>query len=366
MKSFRRLTLAEQTAAHLREKLRSGHWGGKLPGVVRLCAEFQVSQTTMRGALRKLEAEGMLATGGPCRNRRIAEPGREGGNVRTLRVGILLHDARPKGQAKSTPLKPGPELLAIQNALEAAGHAVFFTRKSQVDLHHDVRRITRHIAETAADAWIVVAGSREVLEWFSAQPIPSFALHGRAGGLPMARTGPDKVPAVIDATRQLVALGHRRIVLITLSPRRRPVPGRVERAFLTEMAAHGIPTGDYNLPDWEETPEGFTALLVALFRHTPPTALIIAETARVIAAIQFFARHGIILPEHVSLVSSDYDESLAWCHPAVAHLEWSSVPIVRRVVRWVAALQRGGIDRETNLIPAEFVPGGSIGPARRD
>ena len=35
--------------------------GGKLPGVVRLGAELQVSQTTVRAALRKLEAEGLLA-----------------------------------------------------------------------------------------------------------------------------------------------------------------------------------------------------------------------------------------------------------------------------------------------------------------
>jgi hypothetical protein len=34
-----RLALADQTAAHLRERLRSEHWGGKLPGVVRLGAE---------------------------------------------------------------------------------------------------------------------------------------------------------------------------------------------------------------------------------------------------------------------------------------------------------------------------------------
>ena len=32
-----------------------------MPGVVRLGAELQVSQTTVRAALRKLEAEGLLA-----------------------------------------------------------------------------------------------------------------------------------------------------------------------------------------------------------------------------------------------------------------------------------------------------------------
>ena len=366
MKSFRRLTLAEQTAAHLRERLRAGQWGGKLPGVVRLCAEFQVSQATMRAALRKLEAEGLLAGGGPCRSRRIADHGKEGGMRRVLRVGILQHDGRPDNQPKSTPLIPSPMLLTVQHALESAGHAVFFTRKSQVDLQHDVRRIVRHIAETPADAWIIVSGSRNVLEWFSAQPVPCLALYGRAGGLPLARAGPDKLPAMLDATRQLIHLGHRRIVLVTLGPRRKPMPGRIEREFLAELAAHGIATGDYNLPDWEETPEGFTNLLASLFRHTPPTALIIDEISRFIAATQFCARHGILIPDQVSLVSPDYDEALAWCHPAVAHIRWNPAPVVRRIVRWVAALQRDRPERDPSLIPAEFVPGGSIGPPRRD
>jgi len=362
MKSFRRQSLSDQTAMFLRERVRSGLWDAKLPGVVRLCAEMNVSQTTMREALQKLEEEGLITSGGQCRSRKVAGSGTRGGR-RSLRVGILLHDSRPKDQAKATPLKPGPELLSLQNALEAAGHSVFFTRKSQVDLGHDARRIALHIGETPADAWVIVAGSLGVLEWFTQQSTPCIALYGRSGGLPLARAGPDKVPAMTTATRQLIELGHRRIVLITLASRRKPVPGRVELAFLSELAAHDIPTGEYNIPDWIETPEGFSALLSSLFRHTPPTAVIIAETPRLIAATHFFARHGIAVPQQVSLVCTDYDDSLAWCHPAVAHITWTPELIVRRIVRWVATVRLGRTDRETILYPALFVPGGSIGPA---
>ena len=151
MKPLPRLTLADQTAAHLRERLRSGQWGGKVPGVVRLGAELQVSQTTVRAALRKLEAEGLLADGGRCRGRQVAA-GTGRGTRRGLSVGILLHDARPEGQPKSTPLIPEPIALSIQHALEAVGHEVFFPRQSQVELDHDVRRITRHLRQTPADA----------------------------------------------------------------------------------------------------------------------------------------------------------------------------------------------------------------------
>lgn len=361
MNPLPRLSLADQTATHLRERLASGQWGNKVPGVVRLGAELHVSQTTVRAALRKLEAEGLIAPGGRCRGRQVtAGTGR--GARRGLRVGILLHDERPEGQPKSTPLIPDPIALSIQHTLEAVGHEVFFPRQSQVELDHDVRRITRHLRQTPADAWIVVSGSRELLEWFAGQSVPCLALYGRAGGLPITRAGPDKEPAFRAAVRHLVALGHRRIVLISRSTRRKPIPGRVEQAFLAELAAHGIPTSDFNLPEWEETPAGFSALLTELFRHTPPTALIIEETPRFVATSQFLARRGIMVPDQVSLVCTDYDESLAWCHPPVAHMTWCNQPFVQRIARWASAVREGRRYRATTLLPAEFVPGGSTGP----
>jgi DNA-binding LacI/PurR family transcriptional regulator len=355
MQKLRRLSLAEQTAAHLREGLRRGRWRGTLPGVGRLAAELDVSPPTLRAALQQLEDEGLLAAHGRGRSRTVTW---RGAARHSLRVGILLHDAPLEEQPQTTQL-----LFQIQHDLEAAGHEVFSSGKTQVQLQHDVRRIVGHVGENPADAWVVVAGSRELLEWFAGQTMPSIALFGRTDGLALARTGPDKVPAYVAATRQLVALGHRRIVLLTRRARRKPTPGNVELAFLAELAAHGITTGDYNLPDWEETPQGFCALLERLFRVTPPTALIVEETPRVIAVMEFLARRRIHVPEQVSLVSTDYDALLAWCHPPVAHMRWDDEPIVRRIVRWVAAVRRGRADRKQINFPAQFIPGGSIGPA---
>ncbi|MEI6606559.1 MAG: substrate-binding domain-containing protein [Verrucomicrobiota bacterium] len=366
MKSFRRLSISEQTTAHLRERLRSGQWGGRLPGVLRLCDELQVSQTTLRAALHQLETEGLILPGGRCRSRTVVPDTTGATRGRALRVGILLHDARVGSQSRATPLIPSPTLLLVQHALQAAGHEVFFAAKSQVDLRHQVRQISRHLAATPADAWIVVSGSRDVLEWFATQPLPCIALYGRVGDLPLARTGPDKVPAYLAATRRLLELGHRRIVLIARSTRRLPTPGVVERAFLGELAAHGVVTGEYHLPDWEETPKGLHELLDRLFRSTPPTALIIGETARLIAAMQFLASRHLEVPGHVSLVVTDFDESLAWCYPGIAHMTWSPAPIVRRIVQWVAAVRHSRADCQTINYPASFVPGGSIGPARQE
>ena len=354
MQPIRLLSAVEQTVAHLCEGLQRGHWSGRLPGVVRLAAECGVSKGVVRAALQRLEAEGMLAARGLGRSRSAAAPGEAGAPRRALRVGILLDDARQNRQVGY--------IVELQHALEAAGHAAFFTNKSQADLRFDVRRIIRHVEATPADAWVVQAGSREVLEWFATQPVPALALFGRRSGLPIAASGPDKAPAFAEATRQLAGLGHRRIVLLCRKLRRLPEPGRVERAFLAELAAQGCPVSDFNLPDWEETVAGFHHLLGALFHSTPPTALIIDESVFYIAVLQFLGERGWRVPKHVSLVCTDDDAAFAWCHPAISHIRWDPRPVVRRIVRWAAAVSRHQTDLKQALFPAEFVTGGTIGP----
>jgi len=357
MRPIPRQSLPEQVAAHLREGIERGRWSDPFPGVPQLARELDVGRHTVRHALRILEGEGLLGGRGQGRSRGITTAGAAAASQRPLRVNILRHDARLADNPQTSMV-----LIDIMHSLEAAGHQVSYLKKSQIELKHDVARLTRHLAETPADAWVIESGSHPLLEWCAAQPTPCLALYGRTGGLPLARTGPDAVLASGDATRQLIALGHQRIVLVVREGFRKPTPEGCELAFLEELKAHGIPTGVYNLPEWEETPEGFNRLMERLFKTTPPTALIIDEICWFIAALAFLVRRGIRVPEQISLVSGDCEPMLDTCHPRFAHLRWDNSLIVRRVVRWVDAVRKGRADRKTINIPAEFLPGGSIGP----
>ena len=131
------------------------------------------------------------------------------------------------------------------------------------------------------------------------------------------------------------------------------------------MAAHGIPLGEFNLPDWEETPAGFNTLLTSLFKTTPPTALIIDEATLFVAVQQFLLRHRIQVPGEVSLVTSDNDPSFALCDPAIAHIRWNSKSLVGRIVRWANTVSQGGTDLKQTRLPAQFIPGGTIAPASK-
>ncbi len=353
--SLRRLSIVEQTALHLREGLRAGRWRGQLPGVIRLARELGISTHTLRAALRMVEAEGLVALSADGRSRQVPEASSR--RKRPLRIGILLYEPLVHEGGQTLEL-----FRELHHALEREGFTVFFSEETQSGLGHDVARIARHVQKAKADAWVAAAATRAVLEWFVAQPVPALALFGRRDGVPLASAGLDKPPAYVEVTRRLIAFGHRRIILVCRSLQRLPEPSPTTRAFLTELAAHGLPAGGFNVPDWEETPEGLHTLLVELFRNTPPTALILDETPIFIAAQQFLIGRNLEVPGHVSLVATESDATLRWCRPPVAHLRWEGGPIVRHVVQWANAISRHRADVRQANFPAQFVPGGTIGP----
>lgn len=354
MSGIRLLSHAEQMAAYLRAELGKGRWSGSMPGVLQLERDLGVNRNTLEAALRLLEQDGWLVAQGVGKRRKINMQQEALPNA--LRVAMLYYERSDPGRGY---------MIDLLHRLEEAGHAPFSAGATLVDLGMKTRRVARLVEDTEADAWIVVAGSREILEWFSGQEVPAFALFGRRRGLPIAAAGPDKPPAMADLTRRLIELGHRRISLVARRERRLPTPGGTEQAFLDELEAGGLPTGEYNLPDWDETVAGFQQCVDSLLRLTPPTAIIVDEAPFFTAAMQHLARRGIRVPEDISLVCCDADPHFEWCDPPISHIEWDPRPVVRRIVRWAYHVSRGKEDRRQTLTKAEFVEGGTIGPAPR-
>jgi DNA-binding LacI/PurR family transcriptional regulator len=338
----------------LRQDILEGLRRGSMPGVHRLAEEFGVHRTTAEEALRLLENERLLVGQGAGRRRSIVMPD-GGAAVRPLRVAILLGE---ESDGKRD------YLVHLQHVLREQGHAAFFAKSSLLKLGMNVGRVARLVARAEADAWVVVAGSREILEWFAQQPTSALALFGRARQVRIACAAIDKRAASAAAAREFIRFGHRRIVFLTREQRRLPQPGAAEQAFLDELAKCGLQVGHYNLPAWEETSAGFHACLEALFRVSPPTAMMVAEVQLFAATQQFLAKKRLWVPDDVSLVCTDPDVSFDWCQPAISHIRWDSRPLVKRIVRWVNNVSHGKRDLRQVFVPAEFVPGGTVGPIK--
>lgn len=323
-----------------------------MPGAMALAAELGVNHKTVEAALAKMEKEGVVVARGSRRARGIVSDAKTYG-ARSLKVGVLL--CEPSDRKVEY-------VVELRHELTEAGHSPFFVKKTLFEIDYDPGKLPKLLEAAGADAWVVQAGTREILEWFAARPQPVFGLFGRFVDLDIAGTGADKSLAFASAVRELTAKGHRRIVLLARPGRKLPVPGFSEQTFLTALEAAGIPVGDYHFPLWEESKEGFHRCMDSLFGMTPPTALVVQESVLFAAVQQFLARRGLRVPEDVSLVCADPDPNFIWQEPTVAHFSGDSAPWVNHLLRWASNISRGRDYRRQVSSKAEFIMGGTVGP----
>ncbi len=360
MKPMPRLSVIEQTANHLRQGICEIRWGGRFPGVPAITRECEVSANVARAAVRLLEAEGWLEPAGHGRRRRIASAKEGSPTNRVLRVGILLRDALPG-------LDPGfhDALLQIVHLLEESGHAAFFAPKTQIELSNSLPRMKHMVEDLPADAWVVIDGTKALLAWFAGSKTPTLAIGGQIGDLAVSSVGPVMAAASQMAMQRLIALGHRRIVMICSRNERSGAvrPDHSVGAALAELAGCGVKISSYNLPEWDETPAGLQSLLQSLFRITPPTALMIMRPTWATGVLSFLADRGLRVPKQVSILGYGLEALNPWHLPALAHLRAEDLPVVRRTVRWVRQVARGSVIPRKFEYPGTFVDGPSLGPA---
>jgi DNA-binding LacI/PurR family transcriptional regulator len=352
MQPFVPQSTAAQVAAHLREEILRGELKDELPGYRFLAEQIGVNHKTLRTALGQLEDEGLLVPQG---------------SGRRCRIQLQEHHAPTGFRVCILPYEDDDHRVAhhfdILNRIERIGHTIGFAETTLTKLQFDVKRVERFVRDHPADAWVVFAGTREVLEWFADQTAPVFAVAGHLANLPIAGATFRKSTTVGEATRRLVELGHRRIVMLVREDHRKPFVGVQQQAFLDNLESMGIKTGTYNLPDWADTVEDFHRCLDSLFATTPPTALLIDEASLFFAAQQALAWRGLVAPRDISLLCLDPNPGFAWCQPSIAHIRWQPQPLVSRIVRWTDRVARGKTDHRMTFIKTEFVEGGTIGPA---
>ena len=351
MEPFQSLSVTDQFAAYLRTAISHGELVATMPGIRRLATKHGVSSNTVTAALDQLEREGFLKPQGHGRRSRIVLP--DHADRPTFRITLLPYEHADIQL---------DYVVEIQRRLKQEGHEVIVAEKSLVDLGMKVSRIEKMVKKTETDAWVVFSAPHEVLEWFVTHSLPVFALFGRFRRLPLAAAGLDKVPAFRSAVRRLVELGHRRIVLLQPKHNRLPSPALLVRESIEEMESHGIKTGFYNLPDWEQSPKGLRNRLDSLFATSPPTAIILDRPNELIAAQHHLAQRGIFSPRDVSLICDD-DPTFEWFDPSVSCIQWQNSLFGRRIVKWVRNIASGKDDRRQTLAKAKFVEKGTTGPA---
>ncbi len=344
---FKVTSAVDQVAAHLREELEQGRWTGSMPGRDQLADELGVHGTTVKRALEQLEREGILKSAGVGKARQIIKPSKSG---LSMRVVLVLYE--PEDVAD-------PTIVEIQHQLHAAGHRLSIAPKALAELKHDPQRVRAMMEKNPAAAWIVVAGSLPVLEELSKLSTPTFALFGNMTNLKVAGTGADKTQAVRDCIDYFYEKGHRRIVMLNRSEQIKSGLNANGKAMFEELEKRNLPSGPYNLPEWENTPKGLNDCLTRLFEVTPPDVILVDDWILSFAIQNYISHQQGPAFRHAVCVCMDDHQCFKWCQPSVAHFSWDSTKVVRRVVGWANHVSHGKQDQDKKLIAAQFVPGGS-------
>lgn len=148
----------------------------------------------------------------------------------------------------------------------------------------------------------------------------------------------DDEKGIFSAVDYLVSLGHRKIGMIM--GRQTTYSGlRRRESFVKRMKYHGLPLdvrymikGDFT---WETVVPEIEKLIKT---HELPTALIASNDSMAMAAIETFRRHGIRVPEDVSVIGYDDNPTSAIVKPSLTTIRIPFIEMARKSMDMLSEL----------------------------
>ena len=338
----------------LEQAIHDGDWTGTLPGHRTLMSHYSVSARTCLAAIDLLEARGVLAHGEKGRRRRILLP--PGGGSRPLTHLLMLE------KTGSTSGDDRLQLQTFRTAWEESGGRVHVARFDFGRYQRPAALLKEAVARFQADALLLQVAPRP---WVDAAVAlrPVFLSGGEwRGGGPLAGVGFHLEEEIKRAVERLAQLGHRRIAL----------PLHPAGAILAQAARRGLAAG-LGLPVEapaiallaplfvEQVPAAYQEYWKKLFHDAQPTAVILQLDYQVPSLLGHCARHGIRIPQDLSVLCLENSEWLEWCDPAPACMGFPIQAAAACFKKW---MRRGCRPGNMQFLPLEYREGATLGPPR--
>lgn len=173
----------------------------------------------------------------------------------------------------------------------------------------------------------------------------------------------DDEGAARDATRHLIALGHRRIGFIA-GPAAYSLSARRCSGWSEAMKAAGLPVegllarGDFGYAS------GLAASEALLSTPAPPTAILASSDQMTLAALATARRRGLEVPRDLSLISFDNTPIVRFSQPPLTAIDQPIADIVARAVALlIDEVKSGRAPEREVVVSASLVERGSTAPA---
>ncbi|MDR1213949.1 MAG: substrate-binding domain-containing protein [Propionibacteriaceae bacterium] len=308
-----------------------------------LARTLNVTPTTVRRDLALLEAEGLIERlhGGA---KAIVGPESPTG-IEGVPAGTTGWTGRPG--ARLAMFVPALDFYwpTVARSAEATArqHGLQFLLRGGSYESVDERPTLRPIYDSPDCVGVITAPNTdspqadEVLEWIEAQATPSVLVERQASlastGLPLESVTTDFPLGAAMAVRHLLALGHRRLALVSTptSPHAAGIASGFSRTCAEQgLAAKRAPV--FDIPDNRQT--GFTAALedvIDRLTSAGVTGLLVHSDREAMSLAQQLEARGLAVPQDISLVAYD-DEVASLFSPALTAIRPAREAIGRTAV----------------------------------
>ena len=299
----------------LRGRIRQGNWlpGQALPSRRVLCSEFGTTQVTLDKAIKGLIREGLVRASRGSGTFVATAP------ERALRIGVVIKrgDADENlGEHWDENFYFGPLFRGIRDGVTGKPVEIIYSHIQRGDYEGFYR-------ETALDGMILVLPPLEdvpLLHTLASAGV-AFVTAGFStddpadAALPCVDT--NNRQGASDAINHLLSLGHRRIAIINLATSHANHHDRLE-GYFDALAAAGLgvvpddlvlhPT--YTMDRFEAHIEAWLARVKV--SQGLPTAIFVCDYIMALTTLRVLRRHGLRVPEDISVVA--FDDPLSAAH----------------------------------------------------
>jgi len=351
-----RITLADQTAALLRDNIHRGVWPRELPPEPMLARELKVGRNTVRAAVDQLAKEGLVRKAGPGRRHRIVAPARvtqaqaEGRTVRYLSP-VPLEEIDQVTQVI---------LNGIQARLSAEGYHLEFEHHAGVFRSFSERQLKELTSQPDTAGWMLLWATREVQEWFAQSGIPCIVTGSVHAGVALPNVEYDFRAACRHAAGAFIGRGHEHLAFLGRTPSNASEMAS-ETAFLVAARSSRKPVQARTLV-CEDNRLAICAALDKLIRLSPrPTALLVALAEHVLTVVGHLHRRGLRIPQDMAIISRVSDIYSDFIVPTIARYRLDTAMFSRKSADLILHVIKHGAGHRGHLkVMPEFVSGESL------
>jgi LacI family repressor for deo operon, udp, cdd, tsx, nupC, and nupG len=228
------------------------------------------------------------------------------------------------------------------------------------------RMFLDQVLSRRADGVLLVTGTHgDFLHSTASAAIPLVAVLEKPEGSDVPTVRVDDRAAARDATRHLIALGHRRVAHVAgmeamtmAKDRRAGFLDAVDEAGLDRQHCY-IVEGDFSIGSGDAAGERL------LTRYPRPTAIFAANDEMAVGAAQALKRNGIVLGRDVSLIGYDDQRLSRLYRPSITTVQVPKTEIGYIAMTMLhAGVQRQDLARRDVVLPTRVVERATTGPCR--